>query len=204
VRGPGVPRGEQRDELCGNVDIAPTLAAIAGAPAPAFVDGRSLVPLFTTGEVAPWRQRFLVEFWSQTEDEEEAGVPEYHGVRSPTELYVEYATGDRELYDLVADPDQLANRHAAASASARCSLIAQVAGLKQCAEAQCRALEERARFVPGDCSADEEVAVDELVRAVLIALGGALGDCGAADVDGDRLVSIAELVLAVNAALGAC
>lgn len=204
VRGPGVPRGEQRDQLCGNVDIAPTLADIGGAAAPAFIDGRSLVPLFAADDVAPWRQRFLVEFWSQTEDEEEAGVPEFHGVRSETGLYVEHATGDRELYDLAADPDQLDSRHATVPSATRCSLIAQVAGLKRCVEQQCRDLEERAPFVPGDCSADDEVAVEELVRAVLIALSDALGDCAAADIDGDRRVSIAELVLAVNAALEAC
>ncbi len=82
VRGPGVPHGEQREQLCGNVDIAPTLAEIGGALPPAFVDGRSLVPLFATGTIEAWRQRFLVEFWSQTDDEEEAPVPEFHGVRS--------------------------------------------------------------------------------------------------------------------------
>ena len=81
LRGPGVPRGEQRDQLCGNVDVAPTLAEIGGAAAPAFVDGRSLLPLFGASPPGSWRQRFLVEFWSQTEDEEEAPVPEFHGVR---------------------------------------------------------------------------------------------------------------------------
>lgn len=205
VRGPGVPRGEQREQLCGNVDVAPTLAEIGGAAAPAFVDGRSLLPLFAVSPPATWRQRFLVEFWSQTEDEEEAGVPEFHGVRSATGLYVEHATGDRELYDLVSDPDQLESQHALAPAATLCSSAAQVAGLKRCARAQCRQLEERARFVPGDCSADDQVAVDELVRAVLIALGGEPASrCAAADVDGDQGVSVDELVRAVNAALGNC
>jgi arylsulfatase A-like enzyme len=204
VRGPGIPRGEQREQLCGNVDIAPTLSAIGAAAAPAFIDGRSLVPLFAAATVSPWRQRFLVEFWSQTEDEEEAGVPEFHGVRSATELYVEYATGDRELYDLIADADQLESRHATAPPGARCTLAAQVAGLKRCEGARCRELEERAPFVPGDCDADGEVTVDELVRAVRIALGGEVGACAAADADSDRRVSVAELVQAVTASLAAC
>lgn len=205
VRGPGVPAGEQRQQLCGNVDIAPTLAEIGGAVAPAFVDGRSLLPLLAASPPAAWRQRFLVEFWSQTEDEEEASVPEFHGVRSSTELYVEYVTGDRELYDLVADPDQLESRHASAPVALRCSAAAQVASLKECVGAQCRDLEERARFVPGDCGADDQVAVSELVQAVRIALGSEpAASCAAADVDGDQSVSVSELVRAVNAALGNC
>jgi arylsulfatase A-like enzyme len=205
VRGPGIPRGETRAQLCGNVDIAPTLAEIGSALLPGFVDGRSLVPLFATDTVDAWRQRFLVEFWSQTVDEEEAPVPEFHGLRSATELYVQYATGDRELYDLVADPDQLTNQYASAPAARRCSSAAQLASLKECAGAQCRLLEERAPAVPGDCDADDQVAVSELVRAVLIALGSEpVESCIAADLDGDRRVSVTEVVRAVNAALGGC
>jgi arylsulfatase A-like enzyme len=41
VRGPGIPRGVVKPELVGNHDIAPTLADMAGADVPNFVDGRS-------------------------------------------------------------------------------------------------------------------------------------------------------------------
>src|SRR5829696_4533855 len=41
VRGPGIPRGVVKPELIGNHDIAPTLADMAGADVPNFVDGRS-------------------------------------------------------------------------------------------------------------------------------------------------------------------
>ncbi|MGZ4689503.1 MAG: sulfatase-like hydrolase/transferase [Acidimicrobiia bacterium] len=67
VRGPGVPEGRTRDQIVGNVDFAPTFAELAGAKAPQFVDGRSLVPLLRSGSPPDhWRQAYLVEHWLQT------------------------------------------------------------------------------------------------------------------------------------------
>jgi hypothetical protein len=58
---------------------------------------------------------------------------------------------------------------------------------------------------PGDCDGDGRVTVNELVRGVAIALGGAgLDHCAAADGNGDGRLSIAELVANVNAALAGC
>jgi len=63
IRGPGVPVGEVRHHMAANIDLAPTFAELAGAPVPAFVDGRSLVPLL--GDDPPpeanWRQTLLLE-----------------------------------------------------------------------------------------------------------------------------------------------
>jgi TolB protein len=57
----------------------------------------------------------------------------------------------------------------------------------------------------GDCDGDGGVTINELVRAVGIALGGtAVGQCTAADGDADGSVTIAELVGAVGNALGGC
>ncbi|MDX2171316.1 MAG: choice-of-anchor V domain-containing protein [Deltaproteobacteria bacterium] len=57
----------------------------------------------------------------------------------------------------------------------------------------------------GDCDRDRQVAINELVIAVSIALGVQAPDgCLAADVDGDGAVSIAELIAAVNALLDGC
>ncbi len=58
---------------------------------------------------------------------------------------------------------------------------------------------------PGDCSGDGEVAVNELIVGVNIALGNApASTCPAFDRNGDGSVSIAELIAAVNAALNGC
>lgn len=57
----------------------------------------------------------------------------------------------------------------------------------------------------GDCNADGEVAVNELITGVGIALGGsAVALCPSFDVDRDGSVAIAELVTAVNNALIGC
>ena len=45
VRGPGVPADRTADQLVGNIDLAPTFAAMAGATSPSFVDGRSFLGL---------------------------------------------------------------------------------------------------------------------------------------------------------------
>jgi hypothetical protein len=57
----------------------------------------------------------------------------------------------------------------------------------------------------GDCDGDGVVGVDELVRAVAIALGEALLEaCAAADADGDGAVGIEDLVAALAAGLEGC
>lgn len=58
---------------------------------------------------------------------------------------------------------------------------------------------------PGDCGGNGLVTVDELLKAVNIALG-TLGvtSCPAVDGDGNGSVTIAELLQAVNAALSGC
>jgi hypothetical protein len=55
----------------------------------------------------------------------------------------------------------------------------------------------------GDCDGDGAVGINELVRAVSIALGSTpANQCASADANGDGTVTIAELIGAVNAALG--
>jgi N-acetylglucosamine-6-sulfatase len=122
VTGPGVPAGQTIDALTENTDLCPTFAELAGAPAPPNADGRSLVPLLGGGAVAAgaaadWRDAVLVEHHGNVSglgdpDLPPAGSgnpPSYEALRSKDALYVEYADGDRELYDLAADPFQLNN-----------------------------------------------------------------------------------------------
>ena len=88
--------------LVGNIDIAPTIAELSGAPAPP-TDGRSLAPLLRGAPVG-WRSDLLVEHL-------EGGnpVPTYCAVRSEHLKYVRYATGEEELYDLASDGYELTN-----------------------------------------------------------------------------------------------
>lgn len=53
VRGPGVPAGVQLDHFVLNIDFASTLAELAGAAPPGFIDGKSLLPLLRPNPPAP-------------------------------------------------------------------------------------------------------------------------------------------------------
>jgi len=93
VHGPGFDGGT-RNELVSNIDLAPTILEQANARATArhVFDGRPLGS-------EPFRSDLLVEerAWS--------------ALRTPTGIYVEYMTGERELYDLTTDPFQTDSLH---------------------------------------------------------------------------------------------
>lgn len=180
ARGPGVPSGQARAELAGNVDLAATFADLAGIHIPDSYDGRSLLPLLR-GESAPedWRQAFLIENWAQQSqatsflgwnasltgqtnlaglleppDRDElsgmfglayrkAGIPEFKGLRTVNYLYVEYATGERELYDLRADPYQLDNLAASSDPLLMQQFSDWLTRLSACAGESCRVNESK-------------------------------------------------------------
>lgn len=144
VRGPGIAAGSSVDALTANVDFAPTFAQLAGAAAPDFVDGRSLVPLLHGQRPAQWRQVVLLEHGSGNYTASEgSGVsepgdvdgelleaPPFAGLRTSRRSYVEYDAGERELYDLTVDPDEMDNVYAAATVSRKAALAAKLAALK--------------------------------------------------------------------------
>ena len=90
------------DHLVSNIDIAPTVADLVGFSIHA--DGRSLVPLLRGNDATPWRRDLLLEHVRGSNP-----VPTFCGVRSSSYLYVHYATGEREIYDLRRDPFELQN-----------------------------------------------------------------------------------------------
>jgi arylsulfatase A-like enzyme len=114
VRGPGVEAGAEFDHFVSNVDFAPTVLEIADHPLPAGIDGESLLGVLA-GEVGldDWRKAALIEFRADTLnlpdrlDRGQARYPSYFGVYTPGIAYVEYRTGEVEIYDLDADPYQL-------------------------------------------------------------------------------------------------
>jgi hypothetical protein len=65
-------------------------------------------------------------------------IPPYYGVRTATELYVEYDNFENEYYDLRADPSQLSNLSRQAASSTLARLAGRVAALKACRGARCR------------------------------------------------------------------
>jgi N-acetylglucosamine-6-sulfatase len=95
-----------------NLDFAPTFAAAAGVSAPG-AEGVSFLPLLS-GEATGWRTSFLIEH----ADFATPQVPTYCAVRNERYLYVRYATGEEELYDLKTDPYELTNVAGATALSA--------------------------------------------------------------------------------------
>ena len=138
VRGPGVPAGRTIEHLAGLVDLAPTFLSLAGASIPASVDGMSLTPLLsaTPPALSAWRSELLIEHPGG------AGlpirIPGYFGIRTQTEMYVEYDNGESEYYDLRADPLELSNLARQASSSTIARLSSRVATLSRCRGASCR------------------------------------------------------------------
>ena len=107
VRGPGVPRGVVRDQLVINNDFAPTFADWANTGVPDFVDGRSFAPLLPLEQPpgSDWRTAVLNEM----DQKKRFHIPDYEAVRTETQTYVRWKTGERELYDLRRDPYELEN-----------------------------------------------------------------------------------------------
>ena len=99
-----IGRPRRDDHLVVNVDIAPTIADIAGVPAPG-VEGRSLMPLLRQSGKKGWRSDFPIEYGPSGVIK----VPAYCGLRSRRFSYIRYATGEEELYDIVKDPYELSN-----------------------------------------------------------------------------------------------
>jgi N-acetylglucosamine-6-sulfatase len=132
VRGPGVPAGSKTEKLALNTDFAPTFADLAGVEFPA--DGRSLQPLLGGGVNPPWRASVLLERLPTQRG--------YQAVRTETHKYVEYNNGEKELYDLRADPYELNNIYEGAGPSLLEDLKAKLDALKSCSEEGCREAED--------------------------------------------------------------
>ncbi len=85
------------------MDLAPTIAHLAGISPPGKVNGANLIPLLENPG-APWRQDLLFEVLAPV-----LGNATFSAVRTDRYLYSELETGERELYDLQSDPYQLTN-----------------------------------------------------------------------------------------------
>ncbi|MGH2539198.1 MAG: sulfatase family protein [Actinomycetota bacterium] len=90
-----------------NVDIAPTVTDLAGISAPG-AEGRSLVPVLS-GARKSVRSSFLLEHEQYRAASGGADPPTFCGMRTHRHLFVRYATGEEELYDLRRDPYELRN-----------------------------------------------------------------------------------------------
>jgi arylsulfatase A-like enzyme len=126
VRGPGIAAGSTYDDVAGNIDIAPTIADITGAQAPADVDGLSLLPRLQGGEPLSRRYFLLGRALTPTNTTTANGLEEapetyvestrsselndFTGVTNGRYKLIRYThLGHEELYDLANDPYELDN-----------------------------------------------------------------------------------------------
>jgi len=170
IRGPGISAGEElKGYLAGNIDIAPTIADLAGVVPPAYVDGRSLVPLWSADRPSAndWRQGYLIEYYGSEaglgaatrlvrfgDNDELLEPPDPDALRQPVPmadflairtiqyLYVEHRSGERELYDLEHDPYELNNLASVSDPDLLSRLSAWLEALANCSASSCRAAEQ--------------------------------------------------------------
>jgi N-acetylglucosamine-6-sulfatase len=140
VRGPGVPAGAVRQELVLNNDFAPTIAQLAGAsiPDPQQVDGSSFAPLLSNPqEPTNWRTAFLEEGWRP----QSPPIPTHKSVHTQDHMFTEYSTGERELYDLNADPYQERSIKQTTAPQLYSTLQSRLNALRACSGDGCRSAE---------------------------------------------------------------
>jgi arylsulfatase A-like enzyme len=159
ARGPAVPISQTVTQLAGLGDLAPTFAEIAGIEIPDYMDGRSLLPLLGASPpvVEDWRQAILFEQYvgdhrlvrdplGEPPDPFDSARFEdvplfYNGIRTATLKYIEYDNGERELYDLAADPYELENQYLTADPALVSQMAAWLHLLHICAGLECRSQE---------------------------------------------------------------
>ena len=141
VAGPGVSAGRTVARVTENVDLYPTFVRLGRAGRSSYVDGKSLVPLLLGQPAASWRDAALVEHHGP--DSAAAAGPDaaapgsgnpstYEALRLQHAMYVEYADGEREYYDLRSDPYELTNIYAPLSPDQVHSLHSRLVGLESC------------------------------------------------------------------------
>ncbi|HEX8754500.1 MAG TPA: sulfatase [Solirubrobacterales bacterium] len=136
IRGPGIKPGSETNELAANVDIAPTILELAHVKANHPIDGRSLFA-FAHDPTLLTRRPVLFESFVESADVEEDGglspkpagaararasragkgatasivapPKNYYGIVLGPYKYIEWPDGEKELYDLEADPYELNN-----------------------------------------------------------------------------------------------
>ncbi len=133
IRGPGIRPNSSTGELTANVDVAPTILELAGVEADKSIDGRSMVPFLSDPELRS-RRPILFESFVETSDVEANATPpaetpaprarasgggatasilappkDYEGIRLGPFKYIAWPSGEKELYDINKDPNELNN-----------------------------------------------------------------------------------------------
>lgn len=127
------PVAQERDELLLNIDIAPTILALAGAEIPDTVDGQSFADIIS-GATVDWREDFLIENWN-----DQPYADPFVATHEGDWVYIHFDNGTEELYNLAEDPYQITNLAAEDAYADRMSdmrsrtiTLMQCSGTEQC------------------------------------------------------------------------
>ena len=145
IRGPGIPKGQFRNQLVNNLDLVATIEDLARVVPGRIPDGHSLVPLFQDAS-APWRTSLLVQGMDKVDvgslAQKQTTFGRYQAARTNNYMYAEhngsYYGFEKEFYDLVADPYELTSRpNDPAYASVVADLQGKLNTLRNCAGTPC-------------------------------------------------------------------
>jgi arylsulfatase A-like enzyme len=109
VRWPaGIKAGSATEAIVINCDFAPTFLDLAARPpAPADMQGRSLLPLFGGRRPADWRTAMYYRYYHDPGDH---NTRAHYGIRTETHKLIYFWKKDQwECYDLINDPAELRN-----------------------------------------------------------------------------------------------
>jgi arylsulfatase A-like enzyme len=106
----GVKPGTTSDAIAINTDFAPTFLDAAGLPAPADMQGRTLLPILRGQRPGDWRTSMYYRYYHDPGDHHTAA---HYGVRTETHKLIHYWKQDQwEMFDLTSDPDEVRNLYA--------------------------------------------------------------------------------------------
>jgi arylsulfatase A-like enzyme len=131
VRWPGkIKPGSRNTDLVMNLDLAETFLEVAGLPAAAGMQGKSLVPLLHGSTPANWRDAIYYQYFEYPGWH---AVRRQYGVRTKTHKLIHYyEIGEWELFDLERDPEELTSVYADTRyAGVRRELEAKLAALRE-------------------------------------------------------------------------
>jgi arylsulfatase A-like enzyme len=118
--------------------VIESVAERGSVPHPSYLDESEVTPLLT-GDPLPgnWRRTSA----ASAQSSEEWGRPWLKALRTKNYLYVEYKTGEHELYYLKNDPYELNNEYESAPRALKQKLEKQLDALRQCSAEECREAE---------------------------------------------------------------
>ena len=100
--------GTKIPQLVQNIDIAPTVLALAGLEKPVYMPGKSMAGLLEGNSIDDWRNKIFYEYYWEYAFPQ---TPTLHAVRTDRYKFIRYhgIWDANELYDLQEDPFEMNN-----------------------------------------------------------------------------------------------